>query len=151
FCRAVYHTSPQGDTVDVSGGLDAGLPDIVVRPDLDTLVHLPWEPGVAWCLGDAADPRTGDACEEDPRDVLRRVVARLAETGLHPVVGPELEYYLCDPDPAAPTGWRRYGEAPGNVYVTGRKGDPDGHLLRTLRHLRDLGLAVTAANHEYCA
>jgi glutamine synthetase len=28
FCRAVYHTSPTGDVVPVSGGLDAGLPDI---------------------------------------------------------------------------------------------------------------------------
>ncbi|MFM9662829.1 glutamine synthetase, partial [Streptomyces scabiei] len=42
FCRAVYHTSPQGDVVPVSGGLDAGLPDICVRPDLATLVALPW-------------------------------------------------------------------------------------------------------------
>jgi glutamine synthetase len=30
FCRAVYHTSPMGDVVPVSGGLDAGLPDIAV-------------------------------------------------------------------------------------------------------------------------
>src|SRR5690606_24119085 len=51
FCRAVYHTSPQGDVVPVAGGLDAGLPDICVKPDLSTLVPLPWEPGVAHCLG----------------------------------------------------------------------------------------------------
>src|SRR5262245_1500246 len=46
FCRAVYHTSPQGDTVPVTGGLDAGLPDIFLRPDLSTLAAVPWEPGV---------------------------------------------------------------------------------------------------------
>ncbi|GAA4059516.1 hypothetical protein GCM10022233_35640 [Streptomyces shaanxiensis] len=34
FCRAVYHTTPQGDVVPVAGGLDAGLPDVTVRPDL---------------------------------------------------------------------------------------------------------------------
>src|SRR6185437_15997139 len=53
FCRAVYHTSPQGDVVPVQGGLDAGLPDILVKPDLATLSPLPWEPNAAWCLGDA--------------------------------------------------------------------------------------------------
>ena len=31
----------------------------------------------------------------------------------------------------------------------GRKGDPDGILLKTLRQLRDASLQVTAANHEF--
>jgi glutamine synthetase len=149
FCRAVYHTSPQGDVVPVAGGLDAGLPDIVVRPDLGTLKPLPWEPGVAWCLGEVIDPATGDAVPESPRDLLRAVLDRCSEQGLRPVVGPELEYFLCDPDPGTPGGWRRYAEAPGNVYVAGRRGDPDGHLLRTLRHLRDLGVGASMGNHEF--
>ena len=43
FCRAVYHTSPMGDVVPVQGGLEAGLPDIAVIPDLATVTPLPWE------------------------------------------------------------------------------------------------------------
>ncbi|MEV4571012.1 glutamine synthetase family protein [Nonomuraea sp. NPDC049419] len=146
FCRAVYHTSPQGDVVPVAGGLDAGLPDISVRPDLATIRALPWEPGVAWCLGEVIDPATGETVPESPRDLLRGVLDRCAEHGLRPVAGPELEYFLCE---RSPTGWRRYAEAPGNVYTAGRRGDPDGHLLRTLRHLRDLGLDVSMGNHEF--
>jgi glutamine synthetase len=151
FCRAVYHTTPRGDTVDVAGGLDAGLPDIMVRPDLSTLAALPWEPGVAWCLGDVSDPATGAPAPESPREVLKKVLAAWTEFGLSPVVGPELEYFLCEPDPnpASVTGWRRYGEAPGSIYTAGLRGDPDRHLLRTIRQLRDLGLRVTAGNHEY--
>ncbi|WP_243437673.1 glutamine synthetase family protein [Streptomyces sp. FH025] len=149
FCRAVYHTSPQGDVVDVAGGLDAGLPDVSVRPDLSTLTPLPWEPGVAWCLGDTVDPTTGLPCPESPRDLLRSVLDHWSALGLRPVVGPELEYYLCDPAPRTPGGWRPYAEAPGNVYSSGLRGDPDRHVLRTLRHLRDLGLRVTAGNHEF--
>ncbi len=145
FCRAIYHTSPRGDVVDVSGGLDAGLPDIAVHPDLGTVRALPWEPGVAWCLGDAREA-DGSRCPEDPRQLVRRVTERLAGLGLSPVVGPELEYFLLVPDGA---GWARYGDAPGDVYTAGRRGDPDGHLLATLRALRDLGLGVTAANHEF--
>ncbi|WP_221762082.1 glutamine synthetase family protein [Nonomuraea sp. WAC 01424] len=147
FCRAVYHSTPRGSTADISGGLDAGLPDIAVVPDLATLAPLPWEPGVAWCHGDVVDPATGAPAPESPRDLLRAVLARCAGQGLRPVVGPELEYFLCDPAPAG--GWQRYAEATGNVYTAGRRGDPDGHLTRTLRHLRDLGLGVTAGNHEF--
>ncbi|GAA2476092.1 glutamine synthetase family protein [Streptomyces longisporus] len=149
FCRAVYHTSPQGDVVPVTGGLDAGLPDITVRPDLDTLAALPWEPGVAVCLGDAIDPATGAPAPESPRDLLRSVLARCAEQGLRPVAGPELEYFLCEEDPGSPNGWKRYSAATGAVYTAGLRADPDNHLLRTLRGLRDLGIGVTNGNHEF--
>ncbi|MEV4187900.1 glutamine synthetase family protein [Streptosporangium canum] len=146
FCRAVYHTTPRGDTVAVPGGLDLGLPDVCVRPDLSTLVELPWEPGVAHCLGDAYDPATGLPLAESPRSVTRAAAARLAELGLTGVVGPELEYFLLEPDGA---GWKRYDDAPGNVYVTGRKGDRGSHVLRGLRALRKLDIGVTMGNHEY--
>ncbi|ONI74755.1 glutamine synthetase [Actinosynnema sp. ALI-1.44] len=142
FCRAVYHTTPQGETIQVPGGLDAGLPDITVRPDLSTVVAVPWEPGVAWVLGDVTSP-------ESPREVLRSVLARAADHGMNPVVGPELEYFLCDPDPSSPRGWRRYTEVPGAIYTAGLRADPDNHLLRVLRSLRELGIGVTGGNHEY--
>ncbi|MEV7908522.1 glutamine synthetase, partial [Streptomyces anulatus] len=90
FCQAVYYTSPQGDTVPVPGGLDRGLPDVSIRPDLTTLVELPWEPGVAHVLGDAYDPHTGQPFLESPRAVLRAAAARLADLGLTAIAGPEL-------------------------------------------------------------
>ncbi|MEV8635288.1 glutamine synthetase family protein [Streptosporangium sp. NPDC051023] len=149
FCQAVYYTSPQGDTVPVPGGLDRGLPDVSIRPDLSTLTELPWEPGVAHVLGDAYDPETGHPFLESPRGVLRAAATRLADLGLTAIAGPELEYYLLEPDPAAPTGWKRYDDALGNVYVTGRKGDRGSHVLRTLRTLRKLDIGVTMGNHEF--
>ncbi|MEU1180968.1 glutamine synthetase family protein [Streptomyces sp. NPDC005820] len=149
FCRAVYHTSPQGDVVPVAGGVDAGLPDVCVRPDLSTLTVLPWEPGVATCLGEVTDPATSAPAPESPRDLLRSVLARCAEHGLRPVVGPELEYFLLEPAPCAPTGWRRSPETTGAVYTAGLRADPDNHLLRTLRLLRDLRIGVTNGNHEF--
>jgi glutamine synthetase len=146
FCRAVYHTSPMGDVVPVQGGLEAGLPDIVVRPDLSTLTRLPWEPNAAWCLGDAATP-DGQPAPESPRVVVRRVAGHLAGLGYRLVCGPELEFFVCERDAAG--NWRRYADDVGNVYVVGRKGDPRGLLLLMLRLLRDAGLRVTAANHEF--
>ncbi|WP_395692393.1 glutamine synthetase family protein [Nocardioides sp.] len=148
FCRAVYHTTPMGDVVPVAGGIEAGLPDIKAVPDLATLTDLPWEPGALWCLADTHAEGGGPA-EESPRDVARRVSAMLGGLGLRAVVGPELEFYLLEECEGTP-GWRRYADAPGNVYVVGRKGDPKGVLLTMLRHLRDADLHVTAANHEFC-
>ncbi|WP_093867830.1 glutamine synthetase family protein [Streptomyces sp. KS_5] len=146
FCRAVYHTTPQGDVVPVPGGLDAGLPDVTVRPDLSTLTALPWEPGVATCLGGVTDPATGAPAPESPRDLLRTVLAHCAEQGLRPIVGPELEYFLLERTAA---GWRRHPETTGAVYTAGLRADPANHLLRTLRHLRDLGIGVITGNHEF--
>ncbi|GGO90129.1 glutamine synthetase [Wenjunlia tyrosinilytica] len=149
FCRAIYHTTPAGGVVPITGGLDAGLPDIAVRPDLDTLTPIPWEPGVAWCLGDTTDPVTGAPCPESPRDMLRSVLARYAEHDLRPVVGPELEYFLCEQAPGTATGWRRSSEVSGAVYTTGLRADPGNHLLRTMRQLHDLGVGVVSGNHEF--
>jgi glutamine synthetase len=146
FCRAVYHTSPMGDVVPVQGGLDSGLPDITVRPDLATLTPLPWEPNAAWCLGDASTP-DGAPAPESPRCVTRRVADRFGELGYTLVCGPELEFFLCEPGPDG--SWRRYANDLGNVYVVGRKGDPQGVLVHMLRQLRDAGLQVTTANHEF--
>src|SRR5579859_4030061 len=146
FCRAVYHTSPMGDVVPVHGGLESGLPDIAVFPDLTTVTPLPWEQGAAWCLGDAATP-DGDPAPESPRVVVRRVAQRLAGLGYTMICGPELEFFLCQR--GGDGALRRYADEPGNVYVVGRKGDPDGLLLHMLRQLRDAGLRVTAANHEF--
>ena len=148
FCRAIFHTSPQGDVVPVAGGLDAGLPDVLVRPDLATITALPWEPGTAWAIGDVTTP-DGDPHPESPRAVLRQVESLLAGHGIRVVIGPELEYFLLEADDSE-RGWRRYADAPGNVYVVGAKGDPRRHLIHTLRVLRDAGLRVTAANHEFC-
>lgn len=150
FCRSVYSTTPTGECIDIAGGLSDGLPDVLAFPDLETQRDVPWEPGVVHCIADIYNP-DGSPSEESPRNVLRRVLERYVDLGLRPVVGPELEVFLLEPDPGSPSGWQRYGDAPGNVYVTGRRGDPDNFLLRSLRQLGRYGLVCSAGNHEYCS
>src|SRR5215469_12774804 len=108
--------------------------DVLVRRLASTFDH-----GVAFCrtvygtspMGDVVEiEHDGLAAAEGPRQVLRAIADQFAELGLRPVVGPELEFFLLNQDQASPSGWRRYGEATGNVYVSGRKGDPEGVLLR---------------------
>jgi glutamine synthetase len=148
FCRSVYGTTPMGDVVDIEGGLAAGLPDVIAVLDQSTLQKVPWEQGVAHCIADILNPDHTPS-QESPRQVLKRVLAQFTELGMTPIVGPELEFYLLEPDQAHSSGWRRYGEAPGNVYVAGLKGDPQNVMLDTLRMLAEYGIEVVAANHEF--
>jgi glutamine synthetase len=148
FCRSVYGTSPMGDVVDFEGGMSDGLPDVIAVPDLDTLQHVPWEPGVAHVIADVFNP-DGSPSQESPRNVLRRAIDRFAELGMRPTIGPELEFYVLEADESAASGWRRYGEATGNVYTAGYKGDPENTLIKALRKLEAYGLDVVAANHEF--
>lgn len=148
FCRSVYGTTPSGDVVDLEGGQSAGLPDIVAFPDLAATRNIPWEKGVTSVIADLFNP-DGTPSAESPRAVLRRVIGQFAELGMRPFIGPELEFYLLDRNPDGPHGWSRYGEATGNVYVSGLKGDPDNTLLQSLRMLSAYGLDVVAANHEF--
>jgi len=145
FCEAIM-------TVDlrhiVTAGFEHGFQDIVGKPDLDTLVPVPWEPGVAWCIADL-HRMDGSPYEVDPRGAVRRAVAELAELGLHPVVGPELEFYLCEPDPTAPNGYRRYVDNDSHVYTVGQVADPRAVLSKMLDACVDMGLGAIAANHEF--
>src|SRR5947209_4240976 len=75
---------------NVVAGFERGFPDIIARPDLDTLVPLPWEPSVVACITDLEDFGTRAPYECDSRGALKRVLARFAEHGVSPVVGPEL-------------------------------------------------------------
>jgi glutamine synthetase len=87
FCRSVYGTTPMGDVVDIEGGLDAGLPDVLAFPDLSTIQVVPWEPGVAHVIADVYNP-DGTPSEESPRMVLKRVIQQFAELGMRPIAVP---------------------------------------------------------------
>lgn len=70
-------------------------PDFLLKPDLDTLVVLPYAPGEARVLGDLyIDPET--PTPDDPRVVCRRVIARFLDQGMLPRSGFEYEFYLID-------------------------------------------------------
>jgi glutamine synthetase type III len=71
-------------------------PDILVMPELDTLIQLPWKPEVAWVTGDLI--MAGEPVEQNPRQILKRVVGTAAESGYELKTGVECEYFLIMPD-----------------------------------------------------
>ncbi|MEM7359347.1 MAG: glutamine synthetase family protein [Pseudomonadota bacterium] len=80
--------------------------DMEIRPDLDTLRVVPWATRpTASVLTDCFDLQ-GKALCESPRYVLQKVLAHYAAEDWHPVVAPEVEYYLAKADPDAPGAGR---------------------------------------------
>jgi glutamine synthetase len=69
--------------------------------------------------------------------------------GASPIVAPELEFYLCEPDPSAPHGHRPYARQDSPVYTVGSVADPKGTLSVMLDASVELGLGAIAAAHEY--
>jgi glutamine synthetase len=145
FCAAVMGTDLRH--TPVVGG-DDGYPDLVAHPDLTTMVTLPWEDGVASCLANLA-PADGGAPIPDPRGAVRRNVEALRDLGLDPIVGPELEFFLVRPDPAAENGITRAVDRLSMVYTVGPQVDPGGVVRGITEALSDLGLEAFAFNHEF--
>jgi glutamine synthetase len=145
FCAAVMGTDLRH--TPVVGG-EAGYPDLIVRPDLTTMVTLPWEPGVASCLANL-EAAQADTPICDPRGTLARAVATVNDLGFEPIVGPELEFFLVVRDPAAPNGVRRHVDNLSMVYTVGPLADPNGLVRRMTEQLAAIGLDVFAVNHEF--
>ena len=73
-------------------------PDMFAIPDPDSLVQLPWKPEVGWL---AADPwMNGRPVEQAPRNLLKRLKAKAAESGMQLKSGVECEFFLISPDGA---------------------------------------------------
>jgi glutamine synthetase len=74
-------------------------PDVLVMPDMDTLTLLPWKPGVAWVTGDLY--MGGKPVAQNPRQVLKGLIAKAAEQSVELKTGVECEYFLISPDGTA--------------------------------------------------
>ena len=146
FCSAVMSTDLRH--TPVLGG-EIGYPDLVARPDLSTLTLLPWEPGVACCIADVHPVAEGSRVPADPRGAVRRAVAAFEELGLAPIVGPELEFFLCERDEQAPGGLRRYVDNLSMVYTVGPQADPRGVVRQMTEAMAGMGMGTFAANHEF--
>jgi glutamine synthetase len=144
FCAAIMGTDLRH--TPVVGG-EAGYPDLVARPDLSTLTLLPWEPGVACCIADVGPVAPGLAAPADPRGAVRRAVAGFEELGLAPVIGPELEFFLCQRGPDGTLS--RYVDHLSMVYTVGPQADPRGVVREITESLARMGMGTFAANHEF--
>ena len=96
-CNYLLAVDVENNTVDgyAISSWERGYGDMAMRPDLDTLRRAPWLPGTVIVTADLTW-LDETPVNPDPRQVLKRQIARLAEKGLTPFVGTELEFIVFD-------------------------------------------------------
>ncbi|XXG09779.1 glutamine synthetase family protein [Micromonospora sp. SH-82] len=131
---------------------ERGYGDLAMRPDLDTLRRIPWQPGTALVLADVEWPGGGGPVPASPRQILRRQLDRLAEHGLSAYAGTELEFVLFDDsyEQARRRGYRDLTPATGhNVDYTLLDTAGVEPLLRRIRNeMAGAGLTPESAKGE---
>lgn len=138
------------------GGL-IGAGDVLLVPDPATFRILPWALHSAWLFCDVRDI-SGEPLAFAPRDLLRRAIARLEETGKALVVGLEVEFQVfevTDPNllhadaamPGRPPATRNI--APGHQFLTETLYDRLEPVMDELRrHCQAMGLPVRSMEVE---
>lgn len=118
--RSLYFLDVTGVNEDIHGmGFSDGDPDSLSWPVKGTLQLVPWADQPHAQVFMTMFEEDGAPCELEPRNVLKRVLARFQEKGWQPVVAAEFEFYLLDPQPGEEgeplppinpaTGEREYG------------------------------------------
>ena len=121
--------------------------DLLARPDPSTFQLLPWRGDVdptARMFCDLVTP-DGEPAVADPRNVLKRTLAKAAERGFTFYTHPEIEFYLFKPGPRdqvpIPVDQAGYFDnVPGGTAHDFRR--------RAVRMLEELGISVEYSHHE---
>jgi glutamine synthetase len=71
-------------------------PDMFAIPDPESLIQLPWKPEVGWLAADLW--MNGKPVEQAPRNLLKKLRAKAAESGLQLKSGVECEFFLVSAD-----------------------------------------------------
>jgi glutamine synthetase type III len=85
-------------------------PDILVMPDPDMIIPLPWRPEVAWVAGDPW--MSGQPLAQAPRLVLKRLMKQAADKNLTLMAGVEPEFFLTNADGSQVSDGRDTQEKP---------------------------------------
>ena len=95
-CNYLLATDMEMETVDgyKSTSWEAGYGDYTMKPDLETLRHIPWLEGTALVMCDVLDHKTHAEIPHSPRAILKRQVARLEAVGMQAFMASELEFFL---------------------------------------------------------
>ncbi|MET1044420.1 MAG: glutamine synthetase family protein [Microbacteriaceae bacterium] len=122
--------------------------DVIAQPDPSTFQILPWRGTVdptARMFCDILTP-DGQPAVADPRNVLKRTLAKAADRGFTFYTHPEIEFYLLKsaklkkgrPEPVDSAGY--FDNVPGGTAHDFRR--------RSVRMLEDLGISVEFSHHE---
>ena len=96
-CNYLLAVDVDMNTVDgyAISSWETGYGDMVMTPDFSTLRLVPWLPATALVMADLSWT-DGRPVTQAPRSILNAQIARLADKGLVPYIGTELEFIVFD-------------------------------------------------------
>ena len=129
--------------------------DMLLRPDPSTIRMVPWakEDPVAQVIHDCYD-KQGIAIAMAPRQVLKKVIELYASQGWKPVVAPELEFYLIQPNPnpdqpiEPPVGRNGRIEGAGQAYSIDAMNEFDPVFEDIYDYCEAQNIEIDAVIHE---
>jgi glutamine synthetase len=122
--------------------------DVLAHPDPATFQILPWRGEIdptARMFCDVTTP-DGQPAVADPRNVLKRALAKASERGFTFYTHPEVEFYLLKSPAFGPDGPQPVDSAGYFDNVPG--GTAHDFRRRSVRMLEDLGISVEFSHHE---
>jgi glutamine synthetase len=146
-CNYLLAVDVDMNTVDgyAMSGWETGYGDMVMTPDFSTLRLIPWLPGTALVMANLSW-HDGSPVTAAPRSILNRQIGRLAEQGLVPYVGTELEFMVFN------DGFRQAWAAGYRGLTAASDYNVDYAMLGSTRMeplLRDIRLGMAGAG-MYC-
>jgi len=105
---------------------DVGFPDLTTVPLVETR-RAGWEPETDVVIADLEFD--GLPLPISPRNALKRAVEAWRALGYEPMLGFEMEFYVMQPDPAAPGGYGPLRIPSHRVYGVGMGGDNTGLMF----------------------
>src|SRR5690242_5686720 len=96
-CNYLLAVDVDNNTVDgyAISSWETGYGDMVMTPDFSTLRLAPWLPATALVMADLSWT-DGTPVVQAPRSILNKQIDRLADRGLVPYIGTELEFIVFD-------------------------------------------------------
>ena len=96
---SIFFQGITGDYVDFEGDQDYTEGDLALVPDLATMRTAPWAKSATAQVIHDVQWQNGKEVEYSPRTVLKRVLRLYEIEGWRPIVAPEIEFYLTQPNP----------------------------------------------------
>lgn len=129
-----------------------GWPNIIALIDPDTLVEIPWRPGLRAVMLNTY-LKDGRSCPLDPRALVARQEARAADQGLRPAFAFEYECVLYEVttgtlEAAGFRKWEQFGGGIGNFDMR-RHANLQTLLTEFMRRATAVGAEITDAHTEY--
>lgn len=154
ICNILFGWDMQDEPIEGLSytGYHTGYPDINLRPDLDTLTVVPWEPGTASVICDIYE-RDGQPLDLAPRQLLKELVSKADSMGYDPIAAYELEFYLFrgTARELASKQWRDLEPlSDGNhTYSVFRDTGTEFLIGEVRQQLAEYGIFIEASNSEH--